>query len=180
MNDIEEWLPVTDFEGRYEVSNHGNVRSLTRRIPVLGRPGVEEYYRLQRGKDLRPVLTNGIHWHVGLYGGRGRQAKRIRPIHQLVLEAFVGPRPHPDWHACHNDGDPLNNHWSNLRWDTPSGNMQDKHRHGTCWESNKTHCAQGHEYSAENTWVRRGKRVCRSCDRERQRVRHALKRHSIA
>jgi len=53
-----------------------------------------------------------------------------RPIHQLVLEAFVGPRP-DGMVACHNDGDVLNASVDNLRWDTQKNNLRDRDIHGT-------------------------------------------------
>jgi DNA-binding CsgD family transcriptional regulator len=53
-----------------------------------------------------------------------------RPIHRLVLEAFVGPRPEGT-ECCHNDGNPANNRLENLRWDTHRANMQDTIKHGT-------------------------------------------------
>jgi hypothetical protein len=46
------------------------------------------------------------------------------------MEAFVGIRPQ-GMECCHNDGNPQNNHWSNLRWDTPKNNHADKVKHGT-------------------------------------------------
>ncbi len=51
-------------------------------------------------------------------------------VHTLVLMAFVGPKP-KGMQACHNDGNPINCRWDNLRWDTPSNNHADKKRHGT-------------------------------------------------
>lgn len=57
--------------------------------------------------------------------------KNLMPfVHRLVLEAFVGPCP-LGMEGCHNDGNPSNNHVSNLRWDTPKNNSDDKKRHGT-------------------------------------------------
>jgi hypothetical protein len=55
---------------------------------------------------------------------------RVRYVHHLVLEAFVGPRP-GKMQGCHNDGNPDNNSLSNLRWDTPKGNQSDRVKHGT-------------------------------------------------
>lgn len=52
-----------------------------------------------------------------------------RPIHHLVLIAFVGPCPE-GMECCHEDGDPSNNRLSNLRWDTHQANMDDRERHG--------------------------------------------------
>lgn len=178
----EQWRAVVGYEGRYEVSDHGNARSVTRRIPVRGRPGVDEYYRLQRGKKLQPLLTNGTHLYVTLCGGR-RGVAKTRHIAQLVLEACVGPRPQQNWHACHNDGNPRNNHLSNLRWDTPAANAEDTVRHGKHHEANKTHCTQGHEYTAENTGSNQGKRRCRRCHSAREsargRAKNAQREHAF-
>lgn len=56
--------------------------------------------------------------------------KRIRMVHVLVLEAFVGPCP--VGHQCrHIDGNPANNHISNLAWGTSLDNNRDKILHGT-------------------------------------------------
>lgn len=55
--------------------------------------------------------------------------RRYRPVHQLVLEAFVGPRP-VGMEACHNDGNPANNRLDNLRWDTHAANTEDSRRQG--------------------------------------------------
>lgn len=57
--------------------------------------------------------------------------QKIRYVHHLVLEAFVGPRP-KGMQACHfPDRDPRNSKLLNLRWDTPSGNCRDKEFQGT-------------------------------------------------
>ncbi len=52
-------------------------------------------------------------------------------LSKLMLETFVGPKPSPKHHACHNDSNPRNNRLSNLRWDTPKGNCADKIKRGT-------------------------------------------------
>ena len=58
----------------------------------------------------------------------GKQRNRF--IHRLVLEAFIGPCP-DGMEGCHNDGDKGNNKLSNLRWDTPVNNANDRRMHGT-------------------------------------------------
>jgi hypothetical protein len=91
----------------------------------------------------------------------------------LALEAFVGPRP-DGFVGCHNDDDPLNNHISNLRWDTYSGNNRDLVRLGTHHQASKTQCPSGHEYSAQNTriYIYKGwtYRYCRICQRTSSRA----------
>ncbi len=55
---------------------------------------------------------------------------RMRYVHQLVLEAFVGPCP-SGLECRHLDGNPDNNQLENLRWGTRLENMADKKLHGT-------------------------------------------------
>lgn len=58
-----------------------------------------------------------------------------------VCEAFIGPRPE-GYHAAHIDGNPLNNHVSNLAWKTPEENEADKILHGTSLQGERHHHAK--------------------------------------
>lgn len=128
---VERWLPVLDWEGFYEVSDHGRVQSVDRIITqVIG--GIEQPARL-RGRILKQSKTprsgGKVSDPVVTLSAPGRR-RHVRVAH-LVLEAFVGPRP-PGLEACHDpDPDPWNNHRANLRWDTRSANQLDSVRHGT-------------------------------------------------
>jgi hypothetical protein len=51
--------------------------------------------------------------------------------HRLVVFAFLGIPPSGNHQVAHNDGNRLNNHYTNLRWATPYENTQDKYNHGT-------------------------------------------------
>lgn len=177
----EQWKPIPGWGDLYEASSAGRVRSLDRQ--TVGPNGEA---RVSRGRVLAasPNLTTGRRY-VGLY----RNAKvSYRPVHQLILETFVGPRP-DGMVACHNDGDHLNNDISNLRWDTPSSNMLDMVQHGTDPQASRTHCVNGHEFTPENTRVRqraetgRSRRICRTCVHERARAHEAkvreLRRHVV-
>lgn len=109
----EEWRPVVGFEGLYEVSDQGRVRSAPR--PKT------------RGGLLRPGGHRSGHLHVVL-----SRAGRVctRQVHRLVLEAFTGPCP--EGQECrHLNGDPADNRHVNLCWGTRSENVQDMIRHGT-------------------------------------------------
>ena len=64
-----------------------------------------------------------------------------RPIHWLVLEAFVGPRP-KGMLGCHNNGSKKDNRISNLRWDTPQANADDRVKHGTLCCGEASHMAK--------------------------------------
>lgn len=159
----ERWLPVPGAS-RYEVSDHGRVRSLVRWTP----PRI-----LSPAKSRKGYLTVGIFTDAG--GGRPRTAR----VHHLVLEAFVGPRP-PGRETRHLDGDPANNYLSNLQWGTASENQQDVLRHGTHPNVNKTHCPAGHPYDAQNTYVcKQGRRSCRACGRAAS-ARYAAKKRAVA
>lgn len=121
----------------------------------------------QKNVILKGDWSDGYH-RVLLQGG-GRKIRRR--VHHLVLEAFVGPRP-KNAETRHLNGNSSDNRAENLRWGTGSENRQDTLRHGTHHQVVKTHCPQGHEYTEENTWVRKTSRVCRQCHRTRARARH--------
>ncbi len=55
---------------------------------------------------------------------------RNRYVHELVLLAFVGPRPSADHEALHGDANRANNRIDNLRWGTVQENADDRERHG--------------------------------------------------
>lgn len=122
----ERWAPVPGFEGAYEVSDHGRVRSVDR-VTVyqrVRRGRLAEVTRRHRGHLLSPGTVKSGHQLVVL--GRGNS----RLVHALVLMAFVGPRP-PGADSLHWDGDPANNRLANLRWGTRAENVADALRHGT-------------------------------------------------
>ena len=103
----ENWLPIPGYVGRYEISDQGRVRSLLFR----GHP---------RTEIMRPS-RNYSGYHVIKIGHDRKQFR----LHCLVLETFVGSRP-SGMQGCHGDNNKDNNVLSNLRWDTPSGNIADR------------------------------------------------------
>lgn len=156
MASIEAWLPVVGWEGLYEVSDQGRVRSLPRTVAFGNRTRVAPSRILKPGRDLHGVL------YVHLANGERRKVLRV---HKLVLEAFVGPCPE-GMEGCHYDDDNENNRLFNLRWDTRSANQYDQVRNGKHANARKTHCKWGHEYTPENTKVgKNGGRWCRECKR---------------
>lgn len=152
----EEWRAIPGYEGLYQISNFGTVRSMPRM--TTGKDGAVRPFP---GKVLKFRQQRYGHMKVVLYSGHGKKTSRY--VHQLVLEAFVGARPE-GMMACHNDGNPTNNHVSNLRWASQSENTLDRIRHGNDPNLRKTHCPQGHEYTDENTVIGgHGERNCRAC-----------------
>ena len=160
MEPIENWLPVVGYEGYYEVSDLGRIRSVTRRVPN----GVG--MRRVTGRVLKQYLREASCCTVNLSRG---DSQRTRTVHRMVLEAFVGPQP-AGHEGCHNDGNPRNNSLANLRWDDHSANIRDKQIHGTDHNKNKTHCKRGHLLVAPNLkpsqFAKTGGRSCLACARE--------------
>jgi NUMOD4 motif/HNH endonuclease len=122
MNEI--WLPIPGFEGAYEVSNLGRVRSLDRLIKSGRTTGKNKGWQTTRGRILKTPPNSFGYPHTQL--GRGN----TRQVHSLVLLAFRGPPP-AGANGCHNDGNPANCQLDNLRWDTQANNLRDKVTHGT-------------------------------------------------
>lgn len=132
MSQTEEWRAVPGFEGKYEVSDLGRVRSLDRIIDSPGSP--RGYPRPIKGRLLKPQDHSGGYLQITLCG-------ELHIVSWVVLSAFVGPRP-SGLEACHNDGDKKNNTRSNLRWDTPVRNAADKVEHGTAPRGEQNGCAK--------------------------------------
>lgn len=115
----EEWRAIPGFEGCYECSDKGRVRSLDRY--VTGKDGIPKF---MKGLVLRTHINTGGYPNVRL--GRARMIM----IHTVVALAFVGERP-DGTQICHNDSDKTNNAPSNLRYDTPKMNQFDRRANGT-------------------------------------------------
>lgn len=157
----DRWRDVAGYEGKYQVSRDGDVRSLDR---------VDAAGRAWRGRTMRQAKLRD-HPIVGLYRN-GTQ--KIHYVHALVLTAFCSARP-AGFECCHADGDPSNNRLENLRWDTRSANAIDTVRHGRNANAAKTRCKNGHDFSPDNIyWTRAGKsRRCRTCRAYASAKRHA-------
>lgn len=108
----ERWLPVVGYEGLYEVSNLGRVRSLPR-VTSDGRriAGLVRKTRPSHGRVMVIVSKRG--------------ERKTFAVSHLVLRAFVGARQ-DGLECCHNDGNFQNNALVNLRWDTPASNWHDR------------------------------------------------------
>lgn len=167
----EEWRPVLGYEGYYEVSSSGRVRSLPRTAPRRVKGAVPV-----RGRVLTAYPDS--HGYPSVKLSRDG-AQRRRPVHVLVCEAWHGPRP-DGMEARHLDDDKTNTAPENLRWGTRSENVRDRRRNGIDPNASKTECRNGHGYTPENTHVSPdGRRYCRVCmrasnRRSRDRARAAI------
>jgi len=119
----ERWRPIAGYEGAYEVSDFGRVRSMARYVGH-GR-GVS--MRRVRARFLRSRPNPGGYLSVNL---NYDATQKTCPVHRLVLEAFVGPCPRGN-ECRHLDGAAANNGLYNLAWGTPVENARDRDVHGT-------------------------------------------------
>jgi len=119
---FELWKPICGFEGLYEVSNYGRVRSLTAWRSHGGyRPRVTNgrVMSLKGNRHSRPAAT--------LYD---RDSKPHRySLHVLVAMCFV-PNPEGLPWVLHRDDNYANNRWTNLYWGTNQQNKDDAARNG--------------------------------------------------
>lgn len=119
----ERWRQVLGYEGYYEVSDFGRVRSIDRVVTFS-----DGRVRAFAGRMCKP--KRGAYGYPLVLLSAGMDRKKWVAVHLLVLRAFVGPAP-SSYEACHNNGDRQDARLSNLRYDTRSGNHADKWRHGT-------------------------------------------------
>lgn len=122
---IEDWRDIVGYEGRYQVSDLGRVRSAERLVRLWTHQGGEQFV-LKQGRVLKPGTYASGHRYV--YLGRGSENRYL--VHRLVLTTFVGPCPegHESLHGP--DADPSNNRLDNLRWGTRSENLKDDYARG--------------------------------------------------
>lgn len=112
----EIWKAIPGFEGKYEVSNLGRVRAIPHRVRGMHKSGTR-FMRVSPGRILRPGRYKSGHVSVAI--GRGNN----RLVHQLVLEAFVGPCPE-GCEVLHLNGVPNDNRLENLKYGTRSENLK--------------------------------------------------------
>lgn len=110
MKDIEIWIDIKGYEGIYQVSSYGNVRSL----------------KYDKCRILKPFNCGG-YYNVDLCKNCVEDYRRI---HRLVAEAFIeNDDKNNKTYINHIDGNKHNNHISNLEWCTASYNT--KHAYDT-------------------------------------------------
>lgn len=104
---------------------------------IPGFPGYfasEDGYIFSNRTGQLKQLTARVHkgyLHVHVKYGYGRQTVKKKPVHQLVLMAFVGEKPNKTSLTRHLNGNALDNRLLNLAWGSPKENTKDSMRHGT-------------------------------------------------
>lgn len=119
----EIWKPVTGYEGLYEVSNRGRIKSLAR-WSSMGRNDKRRKFKKEKILKLNPNPKG----YLGIFLYKNSIRKRFR-VHRLVLAAFGTIPLTPDLEGNHKDFDKANNHINNLEAITGSENIEHYLRH---------------------------------------------------
>lgn len=129
----EIWKDVVGFEGGYQVSNLGRIKTKERNVyhPTLGTVIVNEKIRKQT------TAFNGYKKVNMSFDGK----RKYMSVHRMVCEAFNGPQPSNNHQVAHNDGCKTNNNSLNLRWATAKENTKDRSKHGNHYVSKGEKCS---------------------------------------
>lgn len=116
---IEHWKPIAGFEGRYEVSDLGQVRSVSRQVISMGR-SKQAYLRRIKSKIQASHTWGAKYPGVALVHEDGTKTRFM--VHRLVAQAFI---PNPSGYAVvnHLDSDTFNCRAGNLEWCDTSRNV---------------------------------------------------------
>ena len=131
----EVWKDVVGYEGLYQVSNLGHIRSLDHYV-AHHTAGMA----LRKGRVLKPAF-DGHYLSIGL--SKDNKAKSTR-IHRIVAEAFL-PNPDKLSDVDHIDCDKTNNRVDNLRWCSHADNMH---------FAKENHCMRSIPYAERSEWYR--------------------------
>ena len=113
----EIWKDIQGYEGHYQVSNLGNVRSLDRTVAVNLSKQPE---RKVKGRVLRKTINKYGYCCVLLWLNK---KSKFSTIHRLVANAFI-PNPLDKPQVNHKDSNRSNNYVHNLEWATHSENQK--------------------------------------------------------
>lgn len=130
----ENWIPIKEFEGLYEVSDKGRVRrTFHEGVDVMGRHFIKSERLLKANKDKKGYL------YVSLHGNRRIHKK----VHRLVMKNFREVN-NPNLQVNHIDGNKENNEISNLEWVTPHENMMHAYNTGLHrkFKGSENHCSK--------------------------------------
>ncbi len=119
----EVFIPIHDYNGLYEVSNFGTIRSINRCIQRTNRFGTTHLKRYQ-SKILATKTNRGGYVEVNLW--KENKGKTVS-VHRVVLETF-NPTRNTLLEVNHIDGNKQNNRLDNLEWVTSSQNKIHRHQ----------------------------------------------------
>lgn len=130
MHNKITWRNIEGYNGHYQISTNGNVRSRDRFIAMAN--GRTRFYR---GRTIKFAGKRAGYRFVLLSSGRKRKKHYL---HRLVAEAFI-PRTDPTLEVNHINGKKSDNRVENLEWVTHAENIAHAHRTGLCSNAGASH-----------------------------------------
>lgn len=120
MQNNETWRDIPEYNGRYQASNSGRVRSTDK--VVLKSNGTSELYK---GKILKPFASTGGYLYVTI----AKEQNKFYPVrlHRIIAKTFI-PNPYGFSQINHINEDKTDNRVENLEWCTGKYNMNYGHR----------------------------------------------------
>lgn len=115
---IEVWEDVKGYEGLYQISNLGNIKSVNRAVKRVTND--KEHIVVFHGKILKPHISDRGYLRLKL---SKNGIEKTHKIHKLVAIAFVN-NPNGYCEVNHKDGNKSNNHVDNLEWCSRSQNVR--------------------------------------------------------
>ena len=124
----ELWKDIPGYEGKYQASTKGRIKSLKRSVRSICHYTGKEFYRTVNERILQPgqYCKTG---HVSVVLGKGNPGV---PVHQLIAKTFLGNCP-PNCEVLHKNGNPKDNRVENLRYGTRTENILDFYIQGRLW-----------------------------------------------
>lgn len=134
----ETWVPIAGYEGLYEVSSRGRIRSLERTARYVHPVTRKEHMRRVRARVMKlQKCSNG---YLGIALCREGCCVQVL-VHRLVAQVFIeNPAALPE--VNHRDADKRNNRADNLEWCTPAENKRHAHRVGARRSGSDHHFAR--------------------------------------
>lgn len=115
----EEWKDIKSYEGLYQISNLGRVKSLDKKIFQKNKYGKFQIVPY-KGQILKVQKQKNGYLIIDLH--KNNKIKK-KLVHRLVAEAFI-PNPNNDLYINHKDNNPQNNKVDNLEWCTQKYNIK--------------------------------------------------------
>lgn len=129
MLNKEEWRDIPGYEGYYQASTRGRLKSLTRIICLKANGRQKAHKKEIRARLLKFNLDNTY-----LLVSLNKNGKsKIFTVHELTALTFIGPRPNgkKGENIRHIDNNPHNNHYRNLAYSSSKRNHVDKNKSDT-------------------------------------------------
>lgn len=141
---MEEWRDIKGYEGKYQISNMGNIRSLWRYKPS----GRGKYVTKEIStKELKRIKNDKLGYQIVTLLKDGIRERKL--IHRLVAEAFL-PNPNNLPIVNHIDYNPSNNNVGNLEWCSQKQNVRHSLCHFPKYKFRSTNSGEHHIFKTPN------------------------------